>query len=109
MACRSPIPMPSRTRRRWSCSGICPSLGADAQDLDLRRREQDFAEAVHPVAGFFGRADAPVAELVELFQLLQLHLELQRRAVLAARERHEQPRVEALGARSFDLAAYELQ
>jgi hypothetical protein len=60
-----------------------------AQDLDARRAQQDLAEGAHPIARVLARAAAAVAQSLELVEAGQLHLELQRRPALAARERHE--------------------
>src|SRR5205085_453399 len=76
----------------------------DAQDLDRRRRRQDFAERMHPVAGLGRRAGALVAEPVELVETLQLDFELQGRAAVAAGHRDQQPGVELVLARRLDLA-----
>ncbi|CAA9264050.1 MAG: hypothetical protein AVDCRST_MAG08-2833, partial [uncultured Acetobacteraceae bacterium] len=50
------------------------------------------------------RAAAAVAQGLELVEAGQLHLELQRRPALAARERYEQAGVQPLGPRGFHLA-----
>src|SRR5271166_6518762 len=71
----------------------------DPQNLDAGRRGQYFAEGVHPVAGLLRRADAAAAELVELIEVRQFDLELQRRSLsMAARQRHQHPGIEAVGA-----------
>jgi hypothetical protein len=65
--------------------GCLRRLGAvDMQDLDRRRCGQHLAEGVHPVSGLLARPDAAVAELVELIELLQFDLELQRGTVAMA-------------------------
>src|SRR5947207_12671244 len=79
------------------------------QDLDRRRGGQHLAEGMHPIASLLARPDAAVAELVELVELLQLDLELQRRALaMAAGQRHQKAGVEAVAAGGFDLAADEI-
>src|SRR5205823_11651943 len=86
------------------------ALSIDVQDLDPRRRGQHLAEGVHPVAGLLARPDAAVAELVELVELLQFDLELQRGAVaMAAGQWHQQARIEAVAAGGLDLAADEIE
>jgi hypothetical protein len=50
----------------------------DTQDFDTGRRREYLAEGVHPIARLLGRADASVAELIELIEACQLDLELQR-------------------------------
>ena len=55
------------------------------------------------------RADAAAPELIELIEVSQLDLELQRRAfVVAARQRHRQPRIQALAVCGLDLSFDEL-
>ena len=65
-----------------------------AQELDFGRREQDFAERVHPVAGLFAGLDAALAELLELVEARELDLELEPRAAVPAREGHEEPQAQ---------------
>jgi hypothetical protein len=60
---------------------------------------------MHPIAGFLGRADAAAPELIDLIEVGQLDLELQRRAVaVAARQRHRQPRIQTLAVCGLDLS-----
>jgi len=79
------------------------------QNFDAWRRCEHLAEGVHPVTGLLRRTDAAVAELVELIEVGQLDLELQRgAAALPTGQRHQQPGVQTLAARRFGLAADEL-
>ena len=50
-----------------------------------------------------------MAQLLQLLELGELHFELQRRAALAASQRHEQPGAEPVRARGFDLAVNQLE
>ena len=53
----------------------------EMQDFDGWRLGQNLAETVHPIAGFLTRSNPFVAKLVELIELFQFDLELQRCAV----------------------------
>src|SRR5207248_11167039 len=98
-------------RKRWPISRTSRSSLARfyAQDLDRWRRGQDFAEAVHPVAGLCRGAAAATAQLVKLLQLGELDLELQGGAAVRARQRHQQPGLQTTRTRRFHLALNEFE
>jgi hypothetical protein len=71
----------------------------------MRRISTQGGEGVHPVAGLLRRADAAIAELIELIEARQLDLELQGGSfTVAAHQRHQHPGIEAIGAGGLDLA-----
>src|SRR3954471_2738609 len=78
----------------------------DAQDLDPGRGEQDPAEGLHQPAHVLARA--AVAHPLELVEVRQLDLELERGAALTAGQRDQQPGVAALLAGGLDLLADEV-
>src|SRR5258708_40216480 len=55
-----------------------------AQNLDARGCDENLAEGMHPIAGLVAGADAPAAKLLELLEIGQLDLELQRHAAMTA-------------------------
>ncbi len=59
-----------------------------SQEFHLRRRDKDFAESMHPVAGLLARFNSALAELIELFEIGEFDFELQRRIALAACQWH---------------------
>src|SRR5215207_8558745 len=75
----------------------------DAENIDAGRRDEDLAEGVHPVGRVLAGAGAAAAELLELIEARQLYLELQRRAALWTRERHEQAGLEPVLVSGLDL------
>jgi 2-polyprenyl-6-methoxyphenol hydroxylase-like FAD-dependent oxidoreductase len=80
----------------------------DAQQLDLRRREEDLAECAHPVGRVLARVDPAFAKAVELVEIGKLDLELQCGTTLTARQRHQQACSEAMALRRVDLAPNEV-
>jgi hypothetical protein len=63
---------------------------------------------VHPFSGLTIGIDAALAELLERVEALQLDFELQSCAAVAARERHEQSRLQLLALGGFDFALNEI-
>src|SRR3954447_26825181 len=98
-------PMPI-TPRTGPASWLCRRRLVAAQDPDPGRGEQDLAEGLHQPADVPARA--AVAHTLEPVEARQLDLEPERRAALAAGERHQQAGVAALVAGGLDLLADEV-
>src|SRR5882724_123971 len=79
------------------------------QDLDGRRRQENFAKALHPLIGLFSRAYPLVPKLLELVETLQLNFELERRPAVSARKRNKNASVEPLRASGVRLLSNGVQ
>ena len=106
-------PTRARSVSNRVASGLC-GLGlsrraGDAQQLHRWRLQQDRAQITQPGPGAVLPADALLAERLEGVQSGQDQLVLERGAALRSRQRDQQPRLQSLPSRGFDLLPQERQ
>ena len=84
-------------------------MPGDAQQLHRWRLQQDRTQITQPGPGAVLPADALLAERLEGVQSGQDQLVLERGAALRSRQRDQQPRLQSLPSRGFNLLPQERQ